>query len=228
MNKNLFRYAILILIAFLPIVAFAAKKKTVHVIPENAKIFMNGSEVATGTYDIKFNRNQDFVMLKFEAPGYIERTLKLFKNDPRKTVSYELFEDEAYINSLGAGDGVDMANRSFTITCKKGMSEDVVWKRMMNIAINNFGNVEVRDKEAAWIRTAWVNSSFMYQTVRTRLEIKMQFTGEDELSYQVIISSEIGERDCGFSDQCFIKYERLLRKYENVITELQTSLGSNL
>jgi hypothetical protein len=204
-----------------------ADKKTVYVVPETAKIFYNGSEVSNGSYEIKFGRNEDFVMLKFEAPGYIPKTVKLFKNNPKKTVSYDLFPDDAMQNSLGANEGVDLANKFFSITCKKGMTEDVIWKRLMNSAVTNFENVEVRDKSAGWIKTAWINTSFLYQIVRTKMEIQLQFTGEDELSYKVKISSEIADRDCGTNSQCFTKYDRILKKYESVISELQTSLGSN-
>jgi hypothetical protein len=205
-----------------------AQKKTVYVIPETAKIFYNGHEVGNGSYEIKFSRKEDFVMLKFEAPGYIPKTVKLFKNNPKKTVSYELFVDEAMQNSIGAGEGIDLANKFFTVTCKKGMTEDVVWKRLMNIVVTNFENAEVRDKAAGWIRTAWIKTFFLYQIVRTRLEIQVQFTGEEELAYKVRISSEIADKDCGSSDQCFIKYDRILRKYEQVISELQASLGGNI
>jgi hypothetical protein len=204
-----------------------AQKKTVYVVPETAKIFYNGHEVGNGSYEIKFSRKEDFVMLKFEAPGYITKTVKLFKNNPKKTISYELFVDEAMQNSIGSSEGVDLANKFFTVTCKKGMTEDVVWKRLMNIAVSNFENAEVRDKAAGWIRTAWLNTSFLYQIVRTRMEIQLQFTGEDELAYKVRISSEIADKDCGTNNQCFVKYDRILKKYEQVISELQTSLGSN-
>ena len=204
-----------------------AQTKTIHVIPETAKIFYNGHEVGNGSYQIKFSRKDDFVILKFEAPGYISRTVKLLKENPKKTIAYELFVDEAEQNSVGAKEGIDLANKFFTVTCKKGMTEDVVWKRLMNVAVNNFENVEVRDKSAGWIRTAWTNTPFLYQIVRTRLEIQLQFTGEDELSYKVRISSEIADKDCGTSSQCFTKYDRILKKYEQIITELQTTLGSN-
>lgn len=202
--------------------------KTVYVTPETAKIFYNGHEVGNGTYQIKFNKNDDFVVLKFENPGYISRTVKLFKDNPKNTLSYELWVDEAMQGSVGSEEGVDIANKFFTITCKKGMSEDIVWKRLMNIAVTYFENVEVRDKAAGWIKTGWTNTSFAYQIVRTRLEIQLQFTGDDELAYRVRISSEIADKDCGTNNQCFMKYDRILRKYEQIITELQTSLGSDL
>ena len=224
--KNLIVFAIAFIMMF-PVCSCSAQRKTVYVTPETAKIFYNGHEVGNGAYQIKFNRDEDFVVLKFEAPGYITRTVKLFKDNPKNTIAYELFVDEAMMNSLGADEGVDLTNKYFTITCKQGMSEDVVWKRLMNVAITNFENVEVRDKAAGWIKTGWVNTTFAYQIVRTRMEIQLQFTGENELSYRVKISSEIADKDCGFNDQCFVKYSRILRKYEQVISELQTSIGSN-
>ena len=108
------------------------------------------------------------------------------------------------------------------------MDEDIVWKRLMNIAVTNFENVEVRDKSAGWIKTAWVNTSFLYQVVRTRLEIQLQFADTEQKTYRVKISSEIADKDCGLYDQCFVKYERVLKKYSDVISQLQTTLGSNL
>lgn len=222
------RFLVFILTFFCAIQVVNAQKKTIHVLPENAKIFYNGQEVGNGSYEIKFKRGDDFVVLRFEAPGYITRTVRLFRENPKKTILYELYQDEAEMNSMGAGEGVDIANKYFTVTCREGMSEDVVWKRLMNIAVSNFENVEIRDKAAGWIRTAWVPTTFAYQIVRTRMEIRLQFAGEGELVYQVKLSSEIADKDCGRSDQCFERYDRILRKYEGVITELQTTLGSNL
>ena len=211
----------------LSVLPVAAQRKTVYVVPETAKIFYNGAEVGNGSYEVKFNRNEDFVMLKFEAPGYITKTVRLFKNNPKKTISYELFQDEAEMNSLGAAEGFDIANKYFSITVKDTMTEDEAWKRLMNIAVTNFENVEVRDKSAGWIRTGWSRTTFSYQTVRTRMEVQLQFTGEDELSYRIKISSEIADNDCGLRDNCFIRYDRLLRKYESLISSLQTTVGSN-
>ncbi len=221
--ENLF----LILAILLSVSNVMAKKKTIYVEPENAKIFVNGSEVGTGSYSINFKYSDDFVMLKFNAPGYIDRTVKLFKNNPQKTISYKLYEDEAFLNSVGGSDGVDIANRSFTIVVNSNMDKDVIWKRLMSIAINNFENVDVRDEAAGWIRTGWYQTTFLYQVVRTRLEIRQQFTGEGEIAYRIIISSEIADRDGYISDQSFIKYPRVLKKYEDVLGELQTTIGSN-
>lgn len=93
---------------------------------------------------------------------------------------------------------------------------------------NNFENIEIRDKDAGWIRTAWAISIYPYQTVRSKLEVRMSFSGNNELVYRVRVSSEIKENDCFGGDECFRKYERVLRKYAEVINELQNTLGSNL
>lgn len=165
---------ILILFAFVAVssvvMGLGKNTKTIHVTPDNAAIYINGSEVGTGAYVYKFDRKTDFIIVKFKAPGYIERTVRLLKTDPRQTVSYTLRVDEAMQQSLGSSDGVDMANKWMTVTCKKGMTEDIVWRRLMSVAIDNFENFEVKDKAAGWIKTAWKDTHFESgQTVRTRL-----------------------------------------------------------
>ncbi|MCQ2339292.1 MAG: hypothetical protein MJZ79_00700 [Paludibacteraceae bacterium] len=211
------------------VVIFAAKNvKTIHVTPDNATIFVNGSEVGNGSYQLKFDKHTDFVVLKFTAPGYIEKTVKLLKDNPKETIAYKLYEDEAMKQSLGSNDGVDMANKWMSITCKKGMTEDKVWKRLMAVAVDNFENIEVRDKSAGWIKTAWKDTNFESgQAVRTRLEIRVALGDEDELSYKVRVSSEIKwDPDC-YGDQCWEKYPRVLRKFYDVLNDLQNSLGAN-
>ncbi|MBR0064460.1 MAG: hypothetical protein IJQ06_02565 [Paludibacteraceae bacterium] len=213
-------------------VALSAKKnvKTIHVTPENAKIFVNGQEVGNGTYVYKFDRHTDFIILRFEAPGYITRkNIRLLKDNPKETIAYTLYEDEAFKQSVGSSDGVDIANKWMTITCKKGMTEDKVWRRLMSVAVDNFENVEVRDKAAGWIKTAWKDTNFESgQTVRTRLEVRVMVGGddEDELSYKIRVSSEIKDSDC-FGDECYEKYPRVLRKFYDVLNDMQNSLGAN-
>jgi hypothetical protein len=201
-----------------------AQTKTIHVTPSSAKIYVDGSEVGNGTYSIKFKRSEDFVMLKFEAPGYITKELKLMRQNPNKTVSYTLADNDAEKNSIG-GDGIDIANKWFDITVKPGMTEDDAWKRLMSITTKYFDEVEIRDKSAGWIKTTWATTGFTQQYVRTNLEIKVQFGDEGELRYRVRMSSELADADCGRSSQCFVKYDRLLRKYETVVQELQRTVG---
>lgn len=209
-------------------IAIHAQKKTIIVQPETAKIFVNGSEVGSGSYTLKFNRGTDFYMLRFEAPGYLSRSVKLFKDNPNKTISYTLREDEAEKNSVGGDtEAGEMANKWFDVTCREGMTEDVIWKRLMNIAVSNFDEIEVRDKDAGWIRTQWVTTNFPEQQVRTRLEIRMSFSGDGKITYRVRLESQIKDRECRGSN-CYTKYDRLLKKYVDVIQQLTTTVGSNV
>lgn len=175
---------------------------------------------------IKFNRKTDFFMLKFECPGYITKQVKLMKNNPNKTIAYKMDKDEFFHNSFGSNDGsLQMANNWFEITVKNGLTEDQIWKKLISIVSNNFENLEIRDKSAGWIRTAWTKTTFETQVVRTRLEIKINTDVEEEVTYKVRISSEVNnDPDCT-GDDCFEKTDRILKKYADVINELQNKLN---
>jgi len=206
----------------------SAQTKTIFVIPSTAKIYVNGAEVGSGTYTYKFKRSEDFIMLKFENAGYITRETRLLRENPNKSVSFSMSEDEAEKNSIGGGgEGSDSANKWFDINVKKGMSEDDAWKRLMSITTKYFDDIEIRDKSAGWIKTAWKKTYFTDQIVRTKMEVKTMFGDEGELKYQVRLSSQIAYKDCGQTDQCFVKYDRILRTFETIIQELQRSVGSN-
>lgn len=208
-----------------------AQTKTIHVTPDKAKIFVDGSEVGNGSYTVKFNRKTDFYILKFECPGYITKQVKLFKNNPNKTIAYKMAKDEFYLNSIGPSgnasgeEAIDVANKWFEVSVRGGLDEDKIWKRLMSIANKNFENVEVRDKAAGWIRTAWAKTNFESQIVRTRLEIKVNTDDEEEITYKVKIYSEVNnDIDCSGED-CFEKSDRVLKKYVDVINELQNKLN---
>lgn len=230
MKKNLLLTILSISVFTMPAVAqFKKAIKTIIVTPDNAKIYVNGNEVGTGTYTIKFDKYTDFVQLKFEAPGYVTKNFRLNKDNPKKTVAYRLPEDEAEKNSLGSGDGVDLANNWVQVTCKKELTEDQVWRRLMSVAVDNFENMEVRDKSAGWIKTAWKETAFESgQVVRTRLEARIVMGGdnESEISYKIRVSSEEKDLDCN-GEQCYKRYPRVLRKFYDVVNDLQNSLGAN-
>ncbi|MDR0830476.1 MAG: hypothetical protein LBN95_10270 [Prevotellaceae bacterium] len=222
LKKNLFILVAVIGFGF----SANAQIKTIHVTPSTAKIFLNSSEVGNGTYTYKFSKKTDFIMLKFEAEGYLTKEVRLFRDNPNKDVAYTLAEDEAEKNSVGGENSVTV-EKWFDITVKQGMTEDDAWKRIMSVVTNNFNDIEIRDKSAGWIKTAWSMQTFTYQFVRTRLEVKIAFGDENELKYRVRISSQIANRDCGRSDQCFVNYNRVLNKFATIIQELQNVVGSN-
>ena len=132
--------------------------------------------------------------------------------------------DEAMANSVGGEDGVDIANKFFIIKAKDELTEMDVWKRIVNVASNHFENIETMDKDAGWIKTAWVYDDFPGQSVRTKLEIRSQYSTDDKLTYKVKVYSEISESNTK-KDEAFEQYDRVLRKYNDLVNELQTTIG---
>ncbi|MDE6513966.1 MAG: hypothetical protein K2L05_07275 [Muribaculaceae bacterium] len=218
--KLFFSFAVLVF----AINAQAAKKITISTIPENAEIRIDGAVVGTGSYQVKFDKNTDFYLVTISAPGYIEKRFRLLKTNPKSSVLYTLPEDEAFAASTGSEDGDELANTWMDVTCRQGLSEDQIWKRLMSVATTYFDNVEVRDKASGWIKTRWKVTKFTNQTVKTRLEVRMSFVDDTHVTFKARISSEIKDNDCT-SDNCYKPYSRVLRKYEPMIQELQTSVG---
>ena len=203
---------------------YAAKKITITTVPENAEIRVDGSLVGVGKYEVKFDRNTDFYLVTVSAPEYCTKRFRLLKNNPKSSVLFVLPEDEAFKASSGSEDGMELANAWMDVRCRKGMTEDVIWKRLMSVVTSYFDNVEVRDKAAGWIKTRWKVSKFTEKTVRTRLEVRMAFTDDDVVSYKARISSEVRDNDDS-GENSYKTYDRVLRKYEPIIQELQTVVG---
>ena len=224
--RELYRLlCVFMLVSAFSLTGHAAKKITIHTQPENATISIDGAEVGNGTYAVKFERKVDFYMVKVSAPGYITKSFKLLKSNPNNSVLYKLSLDEAMQSSRGGEDaGLDMANRWFDIICGKNLSEDEVWKRLIGVSLNYFDNIEIRDKEAGWIRTGWKTTTFSEQVVRTQMEVRVSFNNGDNNSYRVKITSEIRDKNCP-GTQCYTKYDRVLNSFTPLIEELQTSVA---
>lgn len=214
----------LFLLLSVTLTATAAKKITISTIPENAEIKIDGAVVGTGSYQVKFDKNTDFYLVTVSAPGYIEKRFRLLKSNPKSSVLYTLPEDEALAASTGSEDGDELANVWMDITCRPGLTEDQIWKRLMSVSTTYFDNVEVRDKASGWIKTRWKVTKFTNQTVRTRLEVRVSFVDDAHITFKARITSEIKDNDCT-TDNCYKPYSRVLRKFEPMIQELQTSVG---
>lgn len=216
---------ILLLVATTATLNASAKKTiTITTIPENAEIKIDGAVVGIGSYQVIFDKKTDFYLVTVSAPGYIEKRFRLLKSNPKASVLYTLPVDEALAASTGSEDGDELANTWMDVTCRDRLTEDQIWKRLMSVATTYFDNIEVRDKASGWIKTRWKVTKFSHQTVRTRLEIRMSFVDDEHITFKARISSEIKENDCT-SDNCYKPYSRVLRKFEPMIQELQTSVG---
>ena len=198
---------------------FFGKTKTINVIPDKAKIIVGGAKIGQGTADITITR-QDYVMIKLSYPGYVDRTVRVYKSDKRNTFTFTLEEDEAFSASEASS---DLANKYMTVNVREGLSSDMVWKRLILTISDLFPNLEISDKEAGWIRSAWEIERFAYVTIRTRIEIKEQL-GQDTPRYKVRLQSEIASNECGTHDECFKAWDRVLKTYNESITDLINSI----
>ena len=224
--RKLYRlFCVVVILAGIALTGSAAKKITIHTMPENATIAIDGAEVGNGTYTVKFEKKVDFYMVKVSAPGYLTKSFKLLKSNPNNSVLYKLSPDEAMQSSKGGDDaGMDMANRWFDIICGDGVPEDEIWKRLIQVSLNYFDNIEIRDKEAGWIRTGWKTTTFTEQLVRTQMEVRVSFNNGDATSYRVKIISEIKGKNTPGA-QGYTKYDRVLNSFTPLIDELQTSVA---
>ncbi len=193
--------------------------KTINVVPDNAKIILNGAEVGEGSYTLTMKK-QDYVMLRLTAPGYIDRTVRVYKSDKRNTLTFNLEEDESFSASEVSS---DLANKNMTVNVRPDLNKDEVWKRLIITISDLFPNLEISDKSAGWIRSSWEVQRFAYVTVRTRIEVKERL-GQDNICYRVRLMSEIASNDCGTNDECFKAWDRVLKRYNQSVLDLINSL----
>jgi hypothetical protein len=126
--------------------------------------------------------------------------------------------DDAYDASIQT----DIAN--IDIELKTTMSEEDAWKLISMIITSYFDVIEVTDRETGYLRTSWVVQSFQQNTIRTRMIVKLGNT--DPLTYKIKLVSE-ESRNPGTSvksDELYREWDRVLRKYSNVIDELTSRL----
>lgn len=195
------------------------KAKTINVVPDKAKIIMNGAEVGQGSYCLNLGR-EDYVMLRLTCPGYVDRVVRVYKSDKRSSLTFTLEEDESFVASEANS---DLANKYMTVNVREGLTQDAVWKRLILTISELFPNLEVSDKEAGWIRSSWEIKRFAYVTIRTRIEIK-EVLGQDTPRYRVRLQSEIANNDCGAHDECFKQWGRVLKTYNESVMNLVNSI----
>lgn len=216
--KKAFLLAIALVVVSLSCSA-QGKAKTINVVPDKAKIIMGGAEVGQGSYSLRMGK-QDYVMLRLTCPGYVDRVVRVYRNDKRNAITFTLEEDESFSASEASS---DLANKYMTVVVREGLTSDVVWKRIILTISDLFPNLEVNDKDAGWVRSAWEVERFAYVTVRTRIEIK-EIMGSDTPRYRVRLQSEIASNECGTHDECFKAWDRVLKTYNQSINDLINSI----
>jgi hypothetical protein len=197
----------------------ARRKKITVNSDQDAKIYVDGKMVSTGSTTILVPDNST-VNVKVEKTGFIAQERNYVNNGKNELPSTDFVKleiDDAYENSFTT----DLANRDIDLRTDK--PEDEAWKLLNRIVASQFDVIEVTDKSTGYLRTAWVVKKFRSATVRTRLIIKPGNAGNQ---FIVKLISEIGAPNVSSrEDESFKTWDRLLRTFENVVQELQSRLG---
>lgn len=193
----------------------------------DAKIYVEGKLVGSGQADILVPA-YTCLAVKIEKTGYLIGKVEFCNKPgfapPPKIYQYTLEKDDAY----DASTATDISNVDIEVKTNKNSTE--AWKLMSQIITTYFDAIETTDKETGYLRTAWVVKSFKQSLIRTRLVVKSG--GSDKAgninSYKIKLISEISTAPNASvkNDEQFKEWDRILRKYKDVISEVQSRLGS--
>lgn len=191
----------------------------------DAKIIVDGQDLGTGTLKVKVPK-ESCINVKVQKVGFLryEQTycIKRGGTPPPKKQYFDMKKDDAEEASIKT----DQANVDFAIEINKKYDITDAWKLTTQIVTDYFDAIEVSDKETSYLRTAWSIQSFQQNTVRTRLIIKLG--NSNPLIFKVKLVSEYSGI-AGTSvkaDEQFHEWDRILRKYQNVVGDFSTRLGS--
>ena len=223
MKKTGIKYTILFVLVLFVISASAGKREIRFSVSEtDAKIFVEGKLIGTGQVQI-IVPSHSCVTVKVEKASFLTTTIE-FCNKPEftappKTFYMQLEKDDSY----DATEATDIANVDIEVKTKK--SEAEAWKLMSQIITSYFDVIEVTDRETGYLRTSWVAQTFKQRTIRTRMIVKLGST--EPLAYKIkLVSEQAGAAQTSVkSDELFKEWDRVLRKYKEVIREIQTRVG---
>ncbi len=203
--------------------AMAGKKKMHFVASESdAKIFVDGRLMGSGQLDI-IVPSYACIVIRVEKVGYLTENIEFCNkpdfSPPPKNYSLMMQKDDAF----DASEATDVANIDLEIKTDKPELE--AWQLLSQIITSYFDVIEVTDRETGYLRTAWTVQTFKKNTIRTRMIVKLGNT--TPLSYKIKLVSEESQspQTSVKSDELFREWDRVLRKYKEVVFECQSRLA---
>jgi hypothetical protein len=201
----------------------ASEKVTITTNPQSARIFVNGIEMGTGKAVVTIPKNS-CVTVQIVMEGFIGDTRtycnKKGMTEPPSSDYIQLLPDESYTSTIES----NIANTDIQINVKPGKDKEEAWKELVSTVLEKFDVLENEDEKAGYLRTSWVGMTFKSNTVRTRLIIKQ--TSDAPLVFRIKFVSEDSEKPGTpyNADEQFKPYNRILKKYDGFIDELDTRL----
>lgn len=191
----------------------------------DAKIFVDGQHLGTGNLKVKVPYN-NCVNVRVEKTGFLTYD-ENYCNKPKQTKHpkskyFDMKKDDA----IEASSKSDQANVDFSVEISKKIDATAAWKLATQIVTDYFDAIEVSDKETSYLRTSWNVKLFDQNTVRTRFIIKL--ANSNPLTYKIKLVSEYSGKTntSAKDDEKFKEWDRVLRKYQNIISDFQTRLGN--
>ena len=219
-NKLLFTFG-LFLIAPIAIKAQTVEVKTSE---PDAQIIVDGQTLGRGNLKIKIPKNS-CVNVKIEKSGFLryETTYcnKKGQTEPPKQDFFDMHKDDAEEASIKT----DQANIDFSVEINKNEDPNELWKRITQIVTDYFDAIEVSDKETSYLRTAWSIQSFQQNTIRSRIIIKLAKSNPLTIKVKLVSEYSGAPLTSVKADEQFHEWDRVLRKYQNVISDFTTRLG---
>lgn len=202
--------------------ALAGKKKIIVSASQNdTKIYVDGVMSGIGQVTIVVMDNS-CVTMKTEKTGFLQQTITFCnrKNAAELPKSYyiEMKRDDSYDASIQT----DIANIDMEVRSTKEYVD--AWKLINQIVVSYIDAIEITDKETGYVRTSWEVQSFSQNTIRTRIIVKLG--SENPLSFKIKLVSEYSTAPLTSvkSDELFKEWDRVLRKYANMMSEIQSRL----
>lgn len=198
---------------------YGKKRVQVGVSESDAEIYVNGKLIGKGTTEVTVPKD-DCVTVTAKKIGFLTETIEFCNQKgmtkPPKTYYIEMKSDDAFDASVQT----DIANVDIEIKVNQ-MDKDKAWKLINQIVLNYIDVIEMTDKETGYLRTAWSLQTFKQNTIRTRMIVKE--SSSNPLVFKVkLVSEESGDAMTSVkSDHLFKEWDRVLRSYNNAISEFQ-------
>ena len=209
----------------------AKKTLKITVIPSDAQISVDGNYVGDGVVEVTLDKS-DFIAIKLEKEGYITQETKFYRADKRKAISFTMRPDKFYEASVPSG----LVNKFFSVSVspefytvdKNGRRDaEKAWKLIHQILLNYFDEMQTTDISSGFIQTPWDYERFSEskQAVRTRVTVKQSGISDDDLTFQIKISSEEAPLIGMSNENSYREVVRILKKFEPLISEFQSRLS---
>lgn len=199
---------------------FADEKIKISSSEQDAVIYVDGKPSGS-LAEIKVDKGT-CVTVKIVKTGFLTETLSFCDKKNAASIPKSLFVEMRRDDSFDASLKIDFANNDIDVRTTKPEAD--AWRLMNQIITSQFDIIEITDKETGYLRTAWAVQTFKGNTIRTRMIVKLG--SNNPLYYKIkLMSEQSGEPGTSpKSDEKFQEWDRVLRKYEGVVNEIQNRL----